>query len=166
MFRNDKELTSAFGRRTVESVTKLVFAAGSILLLAYLVSLLPGIERVVPGTEVAIMDLVRVVAAFLVAGALLYAASGLAGMTALVLGEPPDLVEHVASIVHWLVVLAAVLIAHWGAAPLVVGLAGGGGWLVDLAFLLLAAGPVILIAARLYAMMDPMADHVADRMTE
>jgi len=154
------------GQDTARSVSKLLVAALSLIGLAFLVSLLPGIERLLPGTSVTLVALTGAVASLVVAGILLYAASGLAALVRLLLDGPKPLDEHVASIVHWLVVLAAVLVAHWGLAPVFVPALGEVAWIYDAAFLLLALPSIGVIAARLYVSLDPAAEEVADSLAQ
>lgn len=143
-------------RETARSIGKLLFGAVAGVLVLSLVTVLPGVDRLVPGTTISIAALVRGIAALAVAGVLVYTASGLAAFVATtVRGE---MTEHAASIGYWLVVLVAVLVAHWGLAPLIAGLFGGLVWAYDAVFLLLGLGPLVVIATRLYAALDPAAD--------
>ena len=159
-------LRSAVGPKTVESVSKLVLGAGALAFVLALASLLPGLDLLLPRTPVTLAAVLGALATLVVVGLLLYLASGLAALTRLALEGPADVVEHVAAIVHWLVVLAAVLVAHAGLAPAVTPLVEGVGWLYDLAFLLLALGPLAVVAVRCYVAVDPLAALVAERVND
>lgn len=150
------------GRTAARSLAKLTLAACSLVLLAFLVSLLPGIDRLVPGTPVSVLAVVGAIASTLVAAILLYAAQRLAAITRLVLDGPRELIEDVAAIVHWLVVLAAILVAHAGWAALAEPVLDGFAWAYDVAFLLLSVPILVVLAVRLYVALDPAADVVAD----
>lgn len=149
--------------RTARSVGKVLFAALAAVFLTVVATLLPGIERLIPGTEVSVAVLLRAVVALAVAVALGYTASGLATLTHAAVGVRP-VAEHAGSVVYWLVVLGAILVTHWGLTPLVSTTVGGRIWLYDTAFLLTALGPLVVIAGRLYAMLDPAADLFAERV--
>ncbi|WP_206425090.1 hypothetical protein [Halosimplex salinum] len=155
-------LRTAVGPQTVESVSKIVLGVGALALVLTLASLLPGLDLLVPRTPVSLAAVVGALATLAVVGLLLYLASGLAALTRLALDGPARVVEHVASVVHWLVVLAAVLVAHAGLAPAVTPLVDGARWVYDAAFLLVALGPLVVVAARLSVAVDPLAKLVAE----
>lgn len=155
---------TAIGRRTVRSVSKLLLGAASLLFVLGLVSLLPGLDRLLPGVGVTLAAVVWAVATLAVAGLLVYAAAGLAALTRLALEGPREVVESVAAVVYWTAVLAAVLIAHRGLVPVLAPLLDGTGWAYDLLFLVAALAPLAVIAARLSACLDPAADAVAERV--
>jgi len=161
---NRTAITSSVGRETVRSVAKILLAAGSLLFVAYLVSLLPGVDRIVPQTPVSIAALVGAFVTVVVVALLLVAAPKLAQLTRMALTGPRDVVENLASLVYWLVALTAVLIAHRGLAGAVVPLLGA--WVYDVVFLLAALPAVAIVAARLYAALDPAAELFADSVTE
>ena len=58
--------------------------------------------------------------------------------------------------------LAAVIVAHWGLAPAVTSLIPT--WVYDVGFLVLSLPPLAFVAARLYHTLDPAADLVTDRV--
>ena len=155
---------NSVGHRTVQSASKLVLTAVVLIFLLYLVSLLPGMDRVIPTTSLTFATVVGVIVTVAIVGLLLHLASGLAALTAMVLAGPDAIVEHVASVVHWVVVLAAVLVAHRGIAPAAAPLLDGSMWVYDLAFFLVAVPPLVIIAVRLYYSLDPAAELVADRI--
>lgn len=164
MSTTDSSLRSAVGRRTVRSVSKLLLAAGAIAFLLWIASLLPGMDRLVPMTSMSLATLLRVVVTVVIVGLLVDLAPGLAALTTLLLSGPRAVVEGVASAVHWLVILAGILVAHRGLEPAFVAMLDGGTWLYDLVFLVLALPPLAIVAARLYVSIDPTADLVADRL--
>ena len=155
-------LTRTADRRTGRSRTKLLLAAASLLFVTYLLTLLPGIDRIVPSTPVTFAALAGAVATAVLVLLLAYAAPRLATLTRSALAGPRTVVEHVASVVYWLVVLAAVLVAHRGFAGVFTPLLDGATWIYDLVFLVVALPPVAVIAARLYAGIDPAAIAVTD----
>lgn len=155
-------LRNVVGTDTVESASKIVLGTGALVAVLALASLLPGLDLLVPRTPVTLAAVVGALATLAVVALLLYLASALAALTRLALDGPAEVVEHLASVVHWLVVLAAVLVAHAGLAPAVTPLVDGAAWLYDLAFLLIALGPLVVVATRLYVAVDPLAELIAD----
>lgn len=151
-------------RETARSVGKVVFGALAVVFLTYLVTLLPGVGRLIPGTTISFGLVVRAVGTLGVVGALAYVAPGLATLTRAAIGARP-VAENVASVVYWLVVLVAVLVAHWGLAPLAAALLGGSTWIYDTLFLLVALGPLVVVAVRLYVTLGPAADLFADKVS-
>ncbi|MFC7140649.1 hypothetical protein ACFQMA_12550 [Halosimplex aquaticum] len=152
----------AVGPEAVESASKVLLGTGALVFVLLLASLLPGLDRLLPETRVTLAAVIGALATLAVVGLLLYLASGLAALTRLALDGPAAIVEHVASAVHWLVVLAAVLVAHAGLAPAVTPLLDGARGTYDVAFLLLALAPLVIVAARLSVAVDPLAELVAD----
>jgi len=159
-------LRNAVGPETVESISKIVLGVSALAFVLALASLLPGLDLLVPQTPVTLAAVVGALATVAVVGLLLYLASGLAALTRLALDGPAEVVGHLASVVHWLVVLAAVLVAHAGLAPVARPLLAGVAWLYDVAFLLVALGPLVVIAARLSVVVDPLATLVAQEVTD
>ncbi len=157
------QLSEAVDRRTVRSVSKLLLNAGAFVFVLGLVSVVPGVDRLVPRTPVTFAAVVTAVAAAVAAGALLYLAPLFASLTRTALEGPAPVVENLASVVHWVAVFAAVVVAHAGFAGVATALVGDAVWLYDLAFLLLALPVVAVVATRLYVTLDPGADVVADR---
>jgi hypothetical protein len=151
-------------RETVRTVAKILLGAGALLAVAYLLALLPGVDRLVPRTPVTFAALIGAVVTLAVVALLLAAAPKLASLARMALDGPTDLVENVAGLVYWLVVLVAVLLAHAGLSGALLALFDGAAWLYDVVFLLLALPPVAAVAACLYAIVDPAAEAVADRV--
>jgi len=156
--------TDAVDRRTAKSMSKLLLAAISLAFVLYLLSLLPGIGRIVPGAPVTFAAVVGAIGTVVLSALFLAAAPKFASLTRMALDGPVHVVEHVASVVYWLVVLAAVLVAHSGLAGLFVPVFGGLAWLYDVVFLLAALPVVAIIAARLYLALDPGASVIAERI--
>jgi hypothetical protein len=150
-------------RDTVRSASKLLLGAGSLVFVLYLVTLLPGVNRLVPRTPVTFAAVVGAIGTVALAGLLLYAAPKVALLTRLSLDGPRAIVGNVSSVAYWLVVLAAVLVVHRGLAGVVTPWLDAV-WAYDVAFLLLALPAVATIAARLYDAVDPGAAAVADRV--
>lgn len=161
---NKITISDSVGRETVRSATKLLLGAGVLVFVAYLLTLLPGVDRLVPQTPVTFAALVGAVATLVVCGLLVLVAPKLASLTRMSLEGPPTVVENLASVVYWLVLLGAVLVAHAGLAGAVVPLFDGFVWLYDVLFLLAALPAVTVIAIRLYATIDPAATQFADRI--
>lgn len=159
-------ITRTADRRTVRSLTKLFIAASALLFVTYLLTLLPGVDRLVPSTPVTFVALAGAVATVVLVALLACAAPRLATVTRVVVSGPRAVVEHVAAVVYWLVVLAAVLVAHRGFAGVILPLLDGAAWIYDLVFLLAALPSVVVIAARLYVGIDPAATTVADGLLE
>jgi hypothetical protein len=103
---------------------------------------------------------------------LLYAAPRVASLTraALHRTDAAERVERIAengaALAYWLVVLAAVLVAHRGFAGAVVPLLDGFAWAYDAAFLIASLVPLVFVVARLTVTVDPLSTLVADRVTK
>lgn len=165
MTANRTDLRTAVDRDTLQSAGKLLLATLSLLLVLSLASVLPGIDRLIPGTPVTFVAVVGAIVTVAVVGLLLFLAPALAELVRATLEGPQAVVEDVASIVQLFVVLVAVLVAHRGLAPALAPLLGGLTWVYDLVFLAIALPPLAILAARLYVSLDPMADLLADRIT-
>jgi hypothetical protein len=153
---------SAVERDTVRTASKLLLAAATLVFVLVLLTLLPGVDRLVPETPVSFAALVGAVVTVAVVALLLSLAPRLASLARMRLAGPRAVVENLASVVYWLVVLAAVLVAHRGLAGALTPLLDGATWTYDVVFLLLALPTVTVVAARLSVTLDPGADLVAD----
>lgn len=156
---------------TVQSVGKLLLATLALIWLLYLASILPGVDRVIPGTPVTFAAIAGAIATISIVSLLLYLAPTLADLVRSTIAGPAQVVDHVASIIHLFVVLVAVLVAHRGLAPLFVPILEqpigvvNAGWLYDILFLALALPPLAILAARVYVSLDPISELLADKVT-
>lgn len=166
MTANRPTVSDSLRRDTVRSVSKLLLAAVSLVFVLYLLALLPGIDRLVPLTPITFAAVVGAIATVVLVALILYATPKLASLTRMRLDGPEVVVENVASVVYWLGVLAAVLVAHRGLAGAVTPFMDGFVWAYDVAFLLLSLPAVAVIAVRLYVSLDPSADALADRVVD
>jgi len=161
---NASNISDSVDRSTVRSASRVLLATATLGFVLYLVTLLPGVDRLVPQTPVTFAALAGALVSVAVVGLLLVAAPRLASLTRMLLDGPRNIVESIASVVYWLVVLAAVLVAHRGLAGVAMPFLDGAAWLYDGLFLLLALPAVAAVAARLYLTIEPGADLVADRI--
>jgi len=172
MSSNDSAMRSALDRDTVRSASRLLIGALAVVGVLAVVTLLPGIDRLVPFAPVTFAAVATGVVALAVAGILLYAAPKFALLTRLALGgrgadgaTPPNRVaENAGGIAYWLVVFGAALVAYRGLAGVATPLLGGAAWAYDAAFLFVALVPVVFLVARLTVTVDPLAELVADRV--
>lgn len=157
-------LRKAIGRTEVRSASKLLLSAAALLFVLYLVTLLPGVDRLVPQTPVTFAAVVTAIATVAVVGLLLYAAPKVASLVRLGIDGPREVVENLAAVVHWLVVLTAVLVAHSGLAGVATPLFDGFEWAYDAVFLLVTLPVLVVIVGRLYVGLDPSADLIAEKI--
>ena len=168
---------TTFDHETVRSASKLVVSALALVFLLYLVTVLPGIDRVIPNTPVTFAAIVTAVVTLAVAGLLLYAAPKLATLTRVaterswsesdgVSGETgrDPVAENVAGVAYWVVVLAAVIVTHRGLAGAVTPLLDGAVWAYDAGFLVVSLVPLTFAVARLAATVNPLSTRIADRV--
>ncbi|WP_418281479.1 hypothetical protein [Halorubrum sp. DTA98] len=165
---------ATFDHETVRSASRLVITALALVFLLYLVTLLPGVDRLVPATPVSVAALATAIVSVAVAGLVLSVAPKLATLTRVAAervgpGTSPTrdpVAENAAGIAYWLAVLAAVIVVHRGFAGAVPPLLGGLTWTYDAAFLFAALVPVVFVTARLAATVDPLSTRIADRVAE
>ena len=157
-------LRKAIGRTEVRSASKLLLSAAALLFVLYLVTLLPGVDRLVPQTPVTFAAVVTAIATVAVVGLLVYSAPKVASLVRLGIDGPREVVENVASVLHWVVVLAAILVANAGLAGIASPLFDGFEWVYDALFLLVALPVLVVIAGRLYVGLDPSADLIAEKL--
>ena len=163
---DESNVSNRVGERSVRLVTKLLLAAGSVAFVAYLLTLLPGIDRLVPQTPVTFAAILGAIATAVIVVLVVYAAPRIALLVEMGVEGPREVVEEIAAVVQWTVVLAAILIAHRGFAELVVPLLDGNSWLYDVGFLFLAFPVVVFVAVHLFRGVDPSADLLAARFSE
>ncbi len=170
MTETESTATDAFDRDTVRSASRVAIAALALVGVLYLFTLLPGVDRLVPLTPVTVAAVASAVVTAAVVALLLFAAPKVASLTRAALhrtdaaAHVERVVENASAMAYWLVVLAAVLVAHRGLAGAVVPLIGGFAWAYDAAFLLAAFVPLVFVVARLTVTVDPLSELVADRV--
>ncbi len=163
---DDSALKSKLSNDLIKSVTKTVLIIASVMFLAYLATLLPGIDYV---TSIFGIDGGIVMGAVLttvVVGLLLYLSSALGRLIEVVLSGPTVIVDQTASIARWVIVLGTILVAHVGYTPLVTTVLGDASWMFDILALLVALPVLLIIALRLYLVLDPTARYVTDKVTD
>ena len=161
MSHHPNDVDRTVSHETVRSVSKLALGVIAILFLLGIVRLLPGIERIIPGTDLSLLALLGAAVSLALAGLLVHAAPGFATLIRGFIDASPDLGAHIASVGYWLVMLFAVLVVHRGVRPATNGVLGGVGWRYDLVFLVVSLVPVTIIAARLHASLDPAAEEIS-----
>lgn len=164
--KTDSSLSSTLGRRTVRSATKLVLTAVSLLLLAILLRLLPGLDLVVPRSAVSVVAVLTAAVTIAVVGLLLILSPRLSTVAAGLISGSDEVADMFSSLVFWLLILGAVLLAHTGLSAVFVPILGGFAWLYDLVFLVLAVPPVVFIAIWQFSLLDPTAELISERVVE
>ncbi|WP_128904528.1 hypothetical protein [Halorubrum amylolyticum] len=171
MTETEPTATDAFDRETVRSASRIAIAALALVGVLYLVTLLPGVGRLIPLTPITFAAVASAVVTVAVVALLVYAAPRVAALTraALHRTDAADHVERIAenggAMAYWLVVLAAVLVAHRGFAGAIVPLIDGFAWAYDAAFLIASFVPLAFVVARLTVTVDPLSELVADRVS-
>lgn len=170
MSQNGPAVSTRLDRDTVRSVSRVAIVALALVGVLSLFTLLPGMDRVVPLTPVTFAAAVTAVFTVAVVLLLVYAAPRLASLTRAGIhrADSPEhtgrVAEGVGSVVHWLVVLVAVLVAHAGLAGLVTPFLDGVVWLYDAVFLVVSLVPLTFLVARLAVTVDPLAEIIAGRV--
>ena len=157
---------STLDRETTRQVGKLLLGTLALVVFLSLAWLLPGIGRLVPGTPVTFVAVLGAIVTVAVVSLLLFLAPALASLVRSTLEGPEEVVDDVADVVQVLVVFVAIIVAHRGLAAVIVPLFGGVSWVYDLVFLALAVPPLAIAAARVYVSLDPMAQLLADRVSQ
>ncbi|OYR53612.1 hypothetical protein DJ73_07055 [Halorubrum sp. Ea1] len=171
MTETESTSTDAFDRDSVRSASRIAIAALALVGVLSLFTLLPGVGRLVPLTPVTFAAVASAAVTVAVVALLAYAAPKVASLTraALHRTDAAERVERIAenggAMAYWLVVLAAVLVAHRGLAGAIVPLIDGFAWAYDAAFLIASFVPLVFVVARLTVTVDPLSEHVADRVT-
>lgn len=157
-------------RDTVRSTSRIAVTALALVGVLYLLTLLPGLDRLVPFTPVTFAAVVTAVVTAAVVALLLYAAPKAASLTRAGLhrsdaGERVKRVaENTGAVVYWLVALVAVIVAHGGFAGAITPMLDGLAWAYDAAFLIASLVPLVFLVARLTVTVDPLSEVIADRV--
>lgn len=151
---------------TIQSVGRRLIAILVVAIVLTLATLLPGIERTVPGTQVTGLAVLEAAGTVVIAGLLVAVTPALARIVRAMLDGPESVVADVADGIRLIVVFVAVIVAYNGVESAVVPLLGNAAWLYDGAFLLIGAVPLALLSVRLYHSLDDMADLFARRVTK
>lgn len=151
---------------TARSVSKVAVTALWVVLVLALLSVVPGIERLIPRTPVTFAAIVGALATIVMVGLLVYIAPKLATLTRMSLDGSREIVESVASVVYWTVILVAILVAHAGLAGAIRPLFDVNVWFYDVIFLGLALPAVVIIARQLYTILDPGSELLAEKFED
>lgn len=141
---------------TVQSIVREAIVILGFVAFMMLGMILPGTGQEIPGTAISIADIVIGLGSLGIVGSLIWAGPKLRAMVVANLEGPDGVLSDAASIVRYLAVFVAVLVAHWGFAPVLVPILGSA-WAWDTGFLLLALVPIGVMAYRLYHSLDPLA---------
>lgn len=163
---NKTEIKEAVDPDTVRSVSKIALTAVWLVLVLALLTVVPGIERVIPRTPVTFAALVGAIATIVMVGLLLYMAPKLATLTRMSLEGSRDIVDSIASVVYWSVVLVAIIVAHVGLAGAIRPLFDVNVWFYDVIFLGLALPAVVIIARQLYTILEPGSEFLAEKFED
>lgn len=148
----------------VRSVSKIVLIAIWIVFVLYLLTLLPGVDRIIPQTAITFEALISAIGTVVLVGLLVFLAPRAANLIRVSSDGPTRVIENLASATYWFVLLVAVLVAHRGFAGVILPYVGGFDWVYDLLFLLVALPAVIFMGARLYASLGPSSELLADKL--
>lgn len=149
-------------RSTVDALVRVGLGVGLLALVVWLTTALPGADRYVPGDPLGVEAVLGAVVAVAIAVGLIYLAPALGGIAAASVRQPASVAEDVASIVTWATVLLALLLAHRGVEPVAATLSPWRLWWYDLGFLLVSVPVLVVIALRLYRLIDPMAAYLTE----
>ena len=146
---------------TLQPVLRNAVLAGILVGLLFLVAVLPGAGRALPGTGLTVGGLGTSTVATGIVVTILYATRPASRLVRAQLRGPSEVVDDFAGAAGFAVSFVAVLVAHWGLAPAVVPLLGPDRvWMYDAAFLGFALLPTVAIAHRLVRNADVVAEHL------
>lgn len=164
--KTDRSRSGTLGRQTVRSASKLLLAAVSLFLLAILFRLAPGLDLVIPRSTVSVVAFLSAAATIVVVGLLLILSPRLSTVAGGLISGPDEVADMFSSLVFWLLIFVAILLAHTGLAAVIVPILGGFAWLYDLVFLVLAIPPLAFITIWLFSLLDPTAELISERVAE
>lgn len=148
---------------SIRSVAKLLAATLVVLFVLGVVSILPGIDHFMPGTPITLFAIASVLLSLAIAGMLITLAPDLAALVPAVLDASAEIVENVASVVYWGIVLLAIVIVHRGVYPAAASILNEWIWVFDVVFLALTVPPLLIVVLRLSLSVTPASDAIADR---
>ncbi|MHB9287484.1 hypothetical protein ACKVMT_10670 [Halobacteriales archaeon Cl-PHB] len=148
---------------TVKQVVREALVVLGLLGAMALGTVLPGTGHELPGTAVSLGDTVVMLSSLGIVATLVWTGPKLRELVITNLDGPTDAVRDAASVVRNLLRFVAVLVAHWGFAPVFRPLLEAE-WLYDLGFLVLAVVPLGLVAYRFYQSLDPLAEFVTSEL--
>lgn len=144
----------------VRSLIKLVLAVVGLLLFLVFVTVLPGVDRVIPGLPLTFAGFISALVTFGIVLLLLQVAAKAKVVIQRLRINVPDVTARSAVVVHWTVVFFAVVIAYEGFATAVTPVLTQAGllWAYDLAFFTLGVAPLVVVGYHLFHLLDPLAE--------
>lgn len=151
-------------RQLVRRSSKRLLGVLALFALVALATAMPGLERLWPISSVSPSEVITAGATAIIVWLLCYLATELSALSTVLLDGPASTIEHIASIVFWLVLFVAILVGYHGFAAMAGSILGAWDWIFDLIFFLMSVPVVAIIAARVYVALDPAAEHVTNRI--
>lgn len=161
----DREhVTDRVDAETFQTVVKLLLGGAALVVMLAIVSVLPGVDRLVPETPITVGALAVAVLSVALVGALVAVARPVEELVYQATTGPHELRLMLGVIAKHLVVLAAVFVTYWGFAGVMVPFleVTDTVWLYDVGFLGLALVPTAFIGYYLYRALDPSAEYLTD----
>lgn len=161
-----KRIVEAVDPETVRPVVKLLLGAAAVVFLLGLVSLLPGVDRIVPETPITFLAVATAVVTVTLAGILVTVARPVEELVYEAAAGPDAVRLRTAVIAKHLVVLTAVLVAYHGFAGVMVPFLAvtDSVWLYDVGFLVLALVPTAFVAYYASRALDPSAAYLTEQL--
>lgn len=156
----DSEWRTQIEELEISSLVKLVIVIIVLLFLLVFVSVLPGLDQLVPGLPITFGAIVSAVVTLAIVLLLVRVAARIRTIIQHLLIDIAEIETHSTAVVYWTVVFLAVVIAYEGfeaaTAPILVE--AGLLWTYDLVFLLLGMIPLAFVGYHLFQLLDPLAD--------
>lgn len=141
-------------------VIKLVLALVALFILQIIVNNLPGLNTVIPGTNIPASAGIVALITLAIVGILVNFGVEIEPRLQRALSGPQDVINDLATIVKFLVFLVAIVVAYSGLAGVIVPflIPDPGPGVYDIGFLLLALVPTIVVAHRMFTNLDDLTD--------
>lgn len=150
----------------VESLINLIFAVVALLLLLVFVSILPGVDRLVPGMPISYAALLSALVTLVISILLVRVAwTAKAGIRQLPM-RVDEVSTYAARVVYWTIMFLALVIAYEGLGPAIVPLAAEADvlWLYDFAFLAIGIVAIFVVGYSLLRLIDPLAEWMVAKL--
>ena len=156
----DSEWRTQIEELEISSLVKLVIVIIVLLFLLVFVSVLPGLDQLVPGLPITFGAIVSAVVTLAIVLLLVRVAARIRTIIQHLLIDIAEIETHSTAVVYWTIVFLAVVIAYEGfeaaMAPILVE--AGLLWTYDLVFFLLGVIPLAFVGYHLFQLLDPLAD--------
>lgn len=164
--RREQDLAKLIEEIGVTSLIKLVLAVVALLVFLVLISLTPGIDRLIPGLPITYAAIIGAFVTLVIVGVLLRIATTSRTVVKKFRTSVEGVTDQFAGIIFWTIVFVAVVIAYEGFGPALEPILVESEllWMYDATFFILGIISLAVIGFRVLYLLDPLSELIVRKL--